>query len=569
MSDDKARIKASLDGANQVVSDANRMADALENVGDKADQGQKKSQHALKGLTKALTKAAESSLEMVSSFVSMGASLVGVDLNLRNAMEQAKLFDGMTARLAQTAKVSGKDLQNSFQGLETRLLTSAPELAQFTKALGQMTYDPKGSIEAIEGLGTEALATGKTLQEELDLGVMLRDGLGVVGDTTEELGRLRAMAEQVSTVGGHLAFKDTLQSLAPLLGMVNTATDESRHKLEALMAVLGKGLQPQDATMVGASALATLKSRALDIERVTGKRVLDDQGQLINPLGNLKDIKALAERRYGKNKEAMRRALIHDFGDRLGLAIYRTDFNEVDTVAQAKNEGKTKQEADTFRNTDEGQRTQFRLEQERNLRKVGAKLLGAGDRLMSSSKVVPASFDVHKMLSLQEKLNRRRNNQEGHFFDGSGFSSEESLEADLRELQEKYTKPITTTDPIERQEEEDKRSVFFSLLQKQKDRAEGNLKRRKEGKENWLEQHNVGANDIKYTEEAVEAYQQIQERLTPSSSSAPMSPEGQKAFQQLMKHAGEWMAQSFKDYLRSGEVIIKTFDPNAQQGNPG
>lgn len=568
MADNKARISASLDGANQVVSDANRMGKALEGVGEKTEKGQKKSLSALKGLVKVLTKAADGALEMAGSFLSMGASLIGVDLNLHNAMEQAKLFDGLTARLAQTAKITGKELQSSFQGFETKLLTSAPELAQFTKALSDMTYDPKSSLAAIDGLGTEALATGKTLQEELNLGRMLHDGLGVIGSTTEELGRLRSMAEQVGTVGGQLAFKDALQALAPLLSTVNTATDESRHKLEALVAVLGKGLKPQHAAQVGASALSTLKARALDIERVTGRRVLDDHGQLINPLENFKDLKALAQRRFGKNKEAQRRALMADFGDDLGLAIHRTDFNEADRVAQAQNQGKTAQEAIAFRNTDEGHRTQVRLEQERNMRNVGAKLLGASDTLLSLGKTDKPFRDVTTMVSLQNRLNRRRRNADGRYFDGSGFASTESMQQELQALQDRYTKPITTTDPEAKQTEEDQRSIFFTLLQQRKDRVETDLNRRKGGKENWLQRHKVGLNDIKYTEEAAEAFQQVQERLFPPQT-APVSAEEQKAFQHMMKSAGEWMAQSFKDYLRSGEVVIKTIDPNAKQGNGG
>lgn len=569
MADSKARISASLDGANQVITDANRMGKALEGVGEKTEKGQKKSLSALKGLSKALGKAADGALDMAGSLLSVGASLIGVDLNLHNAMEQAKLFDGLTARLAQTAKVSGKELQSSFQGLETKLLTSAPELAQFTKALSSMTYDPKSSLEAIDGLGIEALATGKTLQEELDLGRMLHEGLGVIGSTTEELGRLRSMAEQVGTVGGHLAFKDSLQALTPLLSTVNTTTDESRHKVEALLAVLGKGLKPQHATQVGASALSTLKARALDIERVTGRRVLDDHGELANPLENFKDLKALAQRRFGKNQEAQRRALIHELGADLGLAVYRTDFTEADRVAKAQNEGKTEREAIAFRSTDEGRRTQIRLEQERNMRKVGAKLLGASDKLMSMGKMDGPFRDLSTMLSLQKKLSRRRKNTDGHYFDGSGFASVDSMEQELKSLQDKYTSPITKTDPEERRAQEDQRSIFFTMLEQHKDRTQNSLSRRKAGKENWLERHNIGGNDIKYTEENAEAAKQVQERLFPSSPAAPLTPEGQKAFQQMMKHAGEWMAQSFKDYLRSGKVVIKTFDPNATKGDGG
>lgn len=98
--------------------------------------------------------------------------------------------------------------------------------------------------------------------------------------------------------------------------------------------MLGKGLKPEQAKQVGAAALQQLRSRALDIERVTGRRVIDDKGQLVDPTQSLADLKRLADKRHGNNQEAKRRALMADFGQELGLAIMRTDFNEVDQTSK-------------------------------------------------------------------------------------------------------------------------------------------------------------------------------------------------------------------------------------------
>ena len=194
------------------------------------------------------------------------------------------------------------------------------------------------------------------------------------------------MAEQVGTVGGHMALKDTLAALAPQLAGVATNTDEARAKLEALVAVLGKGLKPQQAQTVGAAALQTIRSRAMDIERVTGRRVLDDSGQLVDPTKTLQDLKALADKRFGaKNTEAKRRALMSDFGQDLRLAIFRTDFAEVGKVAaSASDRGKTAAEAERFRQSKEGKRIEAGLAKDQAMRGVGGKLAGVHDTLVDT-----------------------------------------------------------------------------------------------------------------------------------------------------------------------------------------
>ena len=191
------------------------------------------------------------------------------------------------------------------------------------------------------GFSEVALAVGRDLGDELPLAAALRD-MGVTAERLPaELGRIRDMAEQVATVGGHVALKDQLAALQPLLSGVATESDAARSRLEALVAVLGKGLKPEQAKQVGAAALQQIRARALDIERATGRRVIDDQGQLVDPTRSLADLKRLADKRFGNNQAAKRRALISDFGQDLGLAIMRTDFNEVDRVAKASDRGKT------------------------------------------------------------------------------------------------------------------------------------------------------------------------------------------------------------------------------------
>ena len=328
MPSEKARIEAELVGGAQVVGEANKIDAALGKVEKKTSF--------LKGAAKEVG----GSLHGMASAALQAAGIMQV-INLGKAIEDVKHLDLATAKLGQSAGVSGTQLKEGFNKAEKKTLTSAVAMADLSRQLGRVTYDGKFAADSIGTLGDEALAVGRDLGDELPLAAALRD-MGVTAKRLPaELGRIRDMAEQVATVGGHVALKDQIAALQPLLSGVATESDAARSRLEALVAVLGKGLKPEQAKQVGAAALQMIRSRALDIERATGRRVIDDQGQLVDPTRSLADLKRLADKRFGNNQAAKRRALISDFGLDLGLAIMRTDFNEVDRVAKASDRGKT------------------------------------------------------------------------------------------------------------------------------------------------------------------------------------------------------------------------------------
>lgn len=365
MADEKARIVAELTGGSAVASEAAKIDKALAGVG---------------GVARTVGGA-------VAGMAAETLRAVGVmqTINIANAVEQAKQLDLATARLGQSAGVSGTALKNTFDVVESKTLASSSAMAQFATALGRVTYDGKGAVASVSALADEALATGRDLGDELPLAVAMR-GMGVEAEKlTGELGRVRDMAETVNTIGGPQALKDTLAALGPVLAGVSTQTDESRAKLEALVAVLGKGLKPQQAQAVAGSALQAVRSRAMDIERVTGRRVLDDNGNLVDPGKALADIKRLADKRFGKNEEAKRRALMSDFGQDLGLAIMRTDFGDVDKLASSsKDKGKTAAEAAAFRDSKEGKRIASTLAKDQVQRGVAEKALGIHDTLVDN-----------------------------------------------------------------------------------------------------------------------------------------------------------------------------------------
>lgn len=378
--DEKAIIPVALAGGAEVEQGLSRIEKAVSKVGSAIAAN---AAPALKTIGGAL-----------GSLVSDGLRAAGVlqTISLANAVEDAKRLDLATAKLGQSAGVSGSILRSNFDAVEKKTLTSSVAMAEFSRSLGRATYDGKFAADSVAALGDEALAVGRDLGDELPIAVALR-GVGVAAkDVPAELGRIRDMAERMSTVGGHMALKDTLAALGPELARVSAQTPEARAKLEALVAVLGKGLKPEQAKAVGAAALSTIRGRALDIERITGKRVLDDNNELIDPTETLKDLKRLADRKYGKkNTEAKRRALMTEFQADLGLAIYRTDFGEVDKLAaSAQDQGKTAAEAERFRQSKEGKRIEAGLAKDQALRGVGSKLAGVHDTLVDKLGVTGA-----------------------------------------------------------------------------------------------------------------------------------------------------------------------------------
>lgn len=359
--------------------------------GQQVEQGISRIEKAFNKVETAFDKIPQSLKTIGSAYATMageGLRAAGVlqTISLASGVEETKRLDLATAKLGQSANISGSALKNNFNAIEKKTLTSSVAMAEFSRSLGRATYDGKFAADSVAALGEEALAVGRDLGDELPIAVALR-GLGVEAKSLPaELGRIRDMAEQVSTIGGPVALKDTLAALGPELARVSAQTPEARAKLEALVAVLGKGLKPEQAQAVGAAALSTIRSRALDIERVTGKRVLDDNNELIDPTETLKDLKRLADRKYGKkNTEAKRRALMTEFQPDLGLAIYRTDFGEVDKVAaSAQDKSKTEAEAERFRQSKEGKRIEAGLTTKQTERGAGDVLLGIHDTLVDN-----------------------------------------------------------------------------------------------------------------------------------------------------------------------------------------
>lgn len=119
-----------------------------------------------------------------------------------------------------------------------------------------------------------------------------------------------------------------LPILDRILAGVAPDADGTQRKTEAFFAAITDGLSPGDAAHVLAEVDAGLRVRALDIERVLGRHVLDDYNRLIDPSETIAALKRLSIRRHGGDPTVMRRALIYTYGADLGLVIYRTKLEQ-------------------------------------------------------------------------------------------------------------------------------------------------------------------------------------------------------------------------------------------------
>ena len=191
----EARIVLLLVGGAQVVGEANKIDAALGKVEKKTSL--------LKGAAKGVGGAF---LGMAST--ALRAAGVLQSISLANAIEDVKKLDLATAKLGQSAGVSGTQLKEGFDKAEKKTLTSAVAMADLSRQLGRVTFDGKFAAGSIATLGDEALAVGRDLGDELPLAAALRD-MGITAERLPaELGRIRDMAEQVATVGGHVARED-------------------------------------------------------------------------------------------------------------------------------------------------------------------------------------------------------------------------------------------------------------------------------------------------------------------------------------------------------------------------
>lgn len=355
----------------------------------------------IKGIGEASTKAGEASAKAGETSTQAWKITKGVLAGIANdakgavlaAVQDVKQLDLATAKLGQSAGISGTQLKASFDAIESKTLESSVAMTDFAKSLGRVTYDSKFAVDSIGAFSDEALATGRSLGDYGQLGVVFQQ-IGVESqDVGKHLGQLTDIAKQVGTIGGPNALKDSIASLGGVLQGVSTQTEEARTRFEALVAVLGKGLKPQQQQQVASQAISFIQSNRRKLEFALGRNVVNDKGEVDDPLSIIRDYKKFIDNRFGKGKSAVKRnAVLETFGPVFGSALLNFDSAKAEEVAvTAKDRGLAAAEAAKFRDQKEGKRIAAQLEKDRKARYAGEKLAGIHDTLVDKIGVVPTA----------------------------------------------------------------------------------------------------------------------------------------------------------------------------------
>lgn len=378
MADDKARIEASLAGVEGINAGQKKIADGWKPV-EEAQANVSKGAKALDGAWKGLKTGIKS---LASDALRATGILQGI--SLAKGVDEARAMQAATTRYAQKTGESASTLSTRLDGLEKRTLTSSPAMLSFSQALQAVTYDSSFATGSLGELGDIALSMGESLSDQLGFAETMRTGLGVTEKLTGEFDRLRGMAEELGISGGIQSFRDALVSANSELEHIADNGDKARAKVEAMAAVLTAGFKPGQQKSVLTGTLSALRANATDIERVTGRQVLNKRGELIDPAQTLADVKSYIDKRAkakGWNELTKRQATRAWLGADVTAAVENYDPAKAAELAGKKNwSPETAQKADDLRNTPAGQNLARQLDRDQQLRHAGEVLLDASNK---------------------------------------------------------------------------------------------------------------------------------------------------------------------------------------------
>jgi hypothetical protein len=385
---ERAVIEASLEGTDNVEKKANRVTKSIKGTKDEAEKAGKSGKTAA-GSWKEFSKEVDGAVKGLSITSVLGGAIggvvvagVGLAVNaLREGAAASEKFQDRTARLSRQAGVDVRGLRGAFNFLEGSILQSAEAQGDFVEQVARTTFDGDSAVKSLKGIGTVALATGRQLQDMIPVSTAIRS-IGVIGDQTAALGKLRDMAERVGTVGGPRALEETIAALGPQFEHVSAKTDEARTHLLAYIATLSQGLKPEQAKKVSGDALSGIKAHAPLFKAITGIDAVGKDGKVVEEnIAPIYDALKRKVQRQSKDPTTQRRLLGQLVGSEdLAGALLRTDSAAAAKLGkEAADRGKYAKEASGVVASAEGQRIARDLERERAKRTAGETVLEGSD----------------------------------------------------------------------------------------------------------------------------------------------------------------------------------------------
>jgi hypothetical protein len=348
----QAKISLSLDGNDQVVAGLKGVKKAEDELRQSLAASEKDYQSYSSSASKGVT--ARSAAVTGLKAVMEGAYRAAVDLsrasndirpiNIQQSADRARAFDDVVTRLAVRGGKNVEELKSKFKATGVEIGYLPERVANTARALSHLTYNADAA-DAVKDLGNEANDTDRSLEEMVGLGEVLYNKLGVPANKVgESLQKIRNIAGDVQTVGGHIALEDTLVRLGPLLARFQGGVTRAA----ATVAVFGRGKTQQVGEQENASIFGALESAdpllvTRTVRQELGKKTFEPyQRDPATGQVQLKKEAVLALQR--RLKRVPFAAALRFFGNDIGAAqTFRSaDFSEVVSLEEGPAKARAK-----------------------------------------------------------------------------------------------------------------------------------------------------------------------------------------------------------------------------------
>lgn len=369
-----AKVSVGVDGADEVARAADRALRPWTNAAQTAKT-------AVQGVGAAFA----DTVRQTASDVARGVTAFAA-FDLSSRIPAVIQYREEVARLAVVGGQSSDALRDKFAKQEAQTLQSKEANEAFAKSFGRVTYNYQQAADAAALLSAEALASNRSLGEIAPVGKVIYDATQRMEAMPDVLGRIRAQAEKLGTIGGPDAARDQFESLGNVIAKLAASTPEQLAKVSAASLAIGKGLRDPQAREAQQSVFGKVFADTRATERFLrsggelkkGESILDEHGQIKNASDVLAKYQRAWRKQAGSDTEAARLARMH-FGDIGGAAFIGANFGEAQGLAPSKG---AQQKAAQLLESDEGKRKADQLKAQRKRDEEIAKLLKVIDPII-------------------------------------------------------------------------------------------------------------------------------------------------------------------------------------------
>lgn len=369
--DKEAKVKVGVEGADEAASAANKVGSAWKQAGGSVASG-----------FKTAGQAVGREIQQIGSDVLRTVTVMRT-LSMGEAIRSAHTYREAVTRFGVAAGESVGKAKRSFDEVSKATLIGSEELQRWSQRIGRSTYDLQGARASAKGLADEAYATGKSFDEMGEFGTTLNQSLNVTTNMERALGKIRAQADMLGTVGGVSAFQDQIKSAVGGMVEFSNVTEEGRDRLTAIMGTLGKGLRPGMAGEAMSKGVQFATGKAGMMNLAGGIDIYNEEGGVDTE--KLQQGMGFLQKWYKKalpNKKERMIALRNEMGPVAAAAFEKGDFG-AEAIAKLMNvppSGGAADKAKEFKDSKAGQAIGHELEAGRNMGEAADKMNEAADK---------------------------------------------------------------------------------------------------------------------------------------------------------------------------------------------